>query len=548
MPGMLPDLDALRRMAERFAPVDLGADLTALDAAERGALAALIEAARVMDEVFLDQVWAGNRAMLRALETDRTPLGRARVHYFLLNKGPWSRLDDHAPFVPGAPPKPGGAGFYPSDATKAEVAAWLDTEAGAAGRGFFTTIRRDDRSQLAAVPYSVGYRDALTRAGGRLRDAAARTAHPTLARYLRLRAEAFDTNDYYASDVAWMELDTSIEPTIGPYEVYEDEWFNAKAAFEAIVAIRDDAETARLADLGRHLQTLEDHLPIAPCHRNPKIGALAPIRVVNEVFAAGDANRGVHAAAFNLPNDERVIREHGAKRVMLRNVQQEKFDQVLRRVADEVLAPDDCARVSFGAFFTHVLLHELMHGLGPHDITVGGRRTTVRQELRETYSAIEEAKADISGLWALWFLADRGIVDAAIARSTSATVLASMFRSLRFGVNEAHGRGVAIQLAHLLEAGAVRPRADGRFEVDEARARESAATLTGQIMTLQAEGDYRRTRDLVQRHGTIRPEVRRALDRLEGIPVDIEPRFVTAEQLRPASGHEQAGPSGPARQ
>jgi hypothetical protein len=382
-----------------------------------------------------------------------------------------------------------------------------------------------------AVPYSAEYRGPLEHLARRLRDAAALTHQPSLAHFLRLRADAFLSDDYYASDVAWMEIDASIEPTIGPYEVYEDGWFNAKAAFEAFITVRDEHETRRLADFGRHLQMLEDHLPVDPRHRNPKLGALAPIRVVNLVFAAGEGNRGVQAAAFNLPNDERVIREHGAKRVMLRNVQQAKFQQALLPIAGRALAPADRERVSFDAFFIHILLHELMHGLGPHEIRVGGREITVRQELKETYSAIEEAKADIAAQWALEFLAERGVIDAAVARGAAATVLASMFRSLRFGINEAHGRGVAIQLNFLMQEGAVRVETDGTFAVEPSRLRNAITALTREILTLQAEGDHARARAMIDRFGMIRPEMQHVLDRLEGVPVDIEPRFVTAEEL-----------------
>src|SRR5437660_1433445 len=234
-----------------------------------------------------------------------------------------------------------------------------------------------------------------------LREAAAIAAEPTLKAFLSKRADAFLSNDYYDSDVAWMELKGAIEPTIGPYEVYEDEFFNYKAAFESFITVRDAAESAKLDKFGGELQDIENHLPIDPARRNPKLGALAPIVVVNEIFAAGDGNRAVQTAAFNLPNAERVIREKGSKRVMLKNVQDAKFAKTLVPISKVVLPPGDQNDLSFDAFFTHIVVHELMHGLGPHNITVGGRKTTVRQELKETYSAIEEAKADIYGLFAI---------------------------------------------------------------------------------------------------------------------------------------------------
>ncbi len=436
-------------MSPLFASVEIGADLSALPDTERRALAHIIDAARVMDGLFLEQVWAGNPSMLLSLMNDDSPAGQAALDFFVLNKGPWSRIEDDRPFVAGAPVKPDGANFYPAGATRDEVGAWFDQLEGAArtdATGFFTTIRRGVDGGFAIVPYSVEYQGPLAIAAEHLRAAARATEHPTLQRYLETRAAAFESNDYYDSDVAWMELDSTIEPTIGPYEVYEDEWFNYKAAFEAFVTVRNKEETANLAHFGDHLQGLEDTLPIEPRFRNPALGALAPIRVVNVVFTftAGDANSGVQTAAFNLPNDERVVREKGAKRVMLKNVQEAKFQKVLTPIS--LVALPNAARtdVSFEAFFTHILMHELMHGLGPSTIAVDGRQTTVRQELKETYSTIEEAKADISGLWALDQLIDQGVVDRSLERSMYTTFLASTFRSIRFGINEAHGRGVAI--------------------------------------------------------------------------------------------------------
>jgi hypothetical protein len=529
----------LEGAAAQFAPTDIGADISRLPANEKQALARLVEAGWVMDGLFLRQVWAGNDALLLNLLTDRSPLGQARVHYFLINKGPWDRLEHNLPFIGGVPPKPEGANFYPAGATKEEIERWMKSlpEAERArAAGFFTTIRRaasvkGARPAFEIVPYSVEYQGELARAADLLRQAASLTEQPTLKAFLASRADAFLSNDYYASDVAWMELDASIEPTIGPYEVYEDEWFNAKAAFEAFITLRDDGETAKLARFGAELQGIEDHLPIDPALRNPKLGGMAPIRVVNVILAAGDGNRGVQTAAFNLPNDERVVREKGAKRVMLRNVQEAKFNLVLRPIARRVLTPEQQQRVTFDAFFTHIVMHELMHGLGPHQITVGGRPTTVRAQLKDTYSAMEEAKADISGLFALQFLIDKGALPKAMEESIYDTFLGSAFRSIRFGVNEAHGRGVAMQLNYLIDFGAITVGSDGAFAVDASKIKDGVNALTRDIMTLQAAGDYAKAKDMLGRLAVVRPEVRKVLDKLAGVPIDIEPRFTTAAAL-----------------
>jgi hypothetical protein len=531
----MPDAQQLKSMAARFAPVDLGADISGLPANERQALARMVDAARVFDALFLRQVWAGNEPMLMTLTRDASEAGRARLHYFMINKGPWSRLDHNEPFIPGAPKKPEQANFYPAGATKAEVEAWIKglSEAERANAtGFFTTIRRDPAGKLMAVPYSLEYQGGLALAAERLREAASLTKQPTLKGFLEKRAAAFVSNDYYESDVAWMELDASIEPTIGPYETYEDEWFGYKAAFEAFITLRDDSETKKLARFGGELQEIENNLPIDPRYRNPKLGGMAPIRVVNTIFSSGDANRGVQTAAFNLPNDERVIKEKGSKRVMLKNNQEAKFKVVLVPISKVALAPADQGNVSFDAFFTHILMHELMHGLGPHNITVGGRQTTVRHELKDTYSAIEEAKADISGLFALQFLVGRGKLEKTYEQTMYTTFLASCFRSIRFGVNEAHGRGIAIQLNYFLDNGGVTVAKDGTFAVNAAKIRQNVSDLTRDIMTMQAVGDYAAAQELIKKLGVVRPDVQKVLDRLKDVPVDIEPRFVTAEQLR----------------
>ena len=530
-----PTLDQLKTMTARFAPVDVSADIGKLPVNERQALAKLVEAAKVMDSLFLRQVWAGNETMLLNLLQDNSDTGRARLHYFLLNKGPWSRLDHNETFISGAPAKAEQANFYPADATKQQVEEWLSTLSGSQktfATGFYSTIRRNAEGKLIAVPYSFEYQGELAHAAALLSDAAALTRQSTLKVFLEKRAQAFLTNDYYDSDVAWMELDASIEPTIGPYEVYEDEWFNYKAAFEAFITLRDETETSKLSRFSTELQEIENNLPIDARYRNPKLGALAPIRVVDVVFSAGDGNRGVQTAAFNLPNDERITAEKGAKRVMLKNTQDAKFAKVLVPISKIALASRDQANVEFDAFFTHILMHELMHGLGPHNINVGERPTTVRQELKETYSTIEEAKADVSGLFALQLLVDRGKLEKRYEQTMYTTYLASMFRSIRFGLNEAHGRGVAMQLNYFLDHGGVTVAADGTFAVNPARIKENVVDLTRDIMTMQAVGDYAAARQMMAQLAVVRPPVQRVLDRLTGVPVDIEPRFVTAAQLR----------------
>jgi hypothetical protein len=524
----------LARKIKRFAPTTVTADTRRLSPGDRRALEKIIEAAKYLDPLYRRQMWSGNEALLARLDQDRSALGRLRLHYFLINDGPWSQLDENKAFLPGVPEeKLPEANYYPEGMTKAEFDAWVATLSVAEKEkvtGFFWVIRRDAAGKLKTVPYSEEYREFLIPAADILREAAALTTNVTLRDFLTKRAAALQSDNYYESDVAWMDLDSPIDVTFGPYETYSDGLFGYKAAFEAYVTLRDEAETAKLTKFSQYLQELEDHLPIEPRFRNPKLGPGAPIRVVNQVFGSGEGNSGVQTAAFNLPNDEKVVNEKGSKRVMLRNVQEAKFNQTLVPISREVLSVADQKNILFEAFFTHILCHELMHGLGPQQITLNGQTTTVRQQLKETYSAIEEAKADITGLWALQYLMDKGVLDKSLETKMYTTYLASAFRSVRFGITEAHGKAVAIQFNYLTDEGAIKYNpATRKFSMVPSKIKAAVTKLTGEILTLQAEGSYAKAAAMRAKYGVIRPEMKGALDRLSNVPVDIEPIFPLAD-------------------
>jgi peptidase M49-like protein len=533
----IPDLAPLEKMIARFAPTELRADISRLSPGDRQALAKLVEASRVLDGIFLQQLWSGNQAMYAKLRRDITPLGKARSHYFWIEKGPWSSLDDGAAFLPGVPDKKlPGANFYPEDMTRAEFEGWIKTLPEAErqkAEGFFTMIRRDANRKLKMVPYSEEYKADLAKSARLLEEAAGLTGNATLKKFLLARGAAFYSNDYYESDLAWMDLDAPIDITIGPYETYNDEVFGYKAAFEAYVNVRDDVETAKLRFFGDHLQEVENNLPIDPKYRNPKLGSQAPIRVVNEVFAAGDGEHGVQTAAYNLPNDERVVTQKGSKRVMLKNVQEAKFHSTLEPISKRVLSAASQKDLSFDSFFTHILAHELSHGIGPHQIQVAGRNTSPRQELKELYSAIEEAKADVTGLFMLQHLYDRKLIEGgpSAERKLYTTFLASTFRSLRFGLKDAHGKGMAMQVNYLTDKGGFIAHPDGTFEVDFSKIKAAVRELDHDLLTVEATGDYAGAKRMLDELGVVRPNMQKALNSLSGIPVDIEPVFVTANQL-----------------
>src|SRR5215468_7248518 len=534
----LPDLSGLKQMSARFAPTPLHVDQSGLSAGDRAALAKLIEAGRVVNQLFMQQMWSRNLQVYQSLQSDKSPLGQERLHYFWLNKGPWSEIDEHAAFIPGVSSrKLEGANFYPEDVTKGEFETWVKTLTPAQkeqAEGFFTVIRRGADRKLTIVPYSQEYKTDLNQLSKLLREASDLTSNATLKNFLTGRAVAFLSNDYYESDLAWMDLDAPLDITIGPYETYNDELFGYKAAFEAYINIRDEKESAKLSFFVQQLQNLENNLPEDPQYRNAKLGALAPIRVVNELFAAGDGNHGVQTAAYNLPNDDRVVQQKGAKRVMLKNIQEAKFNATLIPISKVVLPPVAQKDLSFDLFFTHIVAHEISHGLGPHQIRVQGRETNPRLELKELYSAIEEAKADITGLFILQFLmtqADQGRIQAPLPHGPAAerqlytTFLASAFRTLRFGLQDAHARGMAIQFNYLRDKGGFVLNSDGTVAVDFAKIKEAVRALDHDFLTLEATGDYAGAKKMIDEMGVVRPEVRRLLDRLKSTPTDIEPIF-----------------------
>ena len=540
----IPDLAQLKAMTDRFAPTPLRVDTSSLSAGDQKALVKLLGAARIVNLLFMDQFWKNDLATYQRLRRDGTPIGQERFKYFGINKGPWSEIDEWTAFMPDVPArKLPGANYYPEDMTKDEFESWVKTlspEQKEQAEGFFTVIRRTPDHRLKIVPYNEEYKGQLDLAGKLLRDAAALTDNESLKKFLASRADAFASNNYYESDMAWMDLDAPVDVTFGPYETYLDEMFGYKAAFEAYINVRDDKETARLAFLGKHLQDIENNLPEDPQYRNPKLGALAPIRVVNEVFSAGDGAHGVQTAAYNLPNDDKVVQQKGSKRVMLKNVQEAKFRATLIPISRVVLSPADQKELSFELFFTHIVAHELCHGLGPHQIKVDAGNTNPRLALKDQYAAWEEEKADVTGLFTLQYLmtqADQGKLTMPLPHGPDAerklyiTYLASSFRTMRFGLQDAHARGQAMQFNYFLSKGAYVANPDGTFRVDLTKIKAAVASLDRDLLTIEATGDYAGAKKMMGDLGALSPEVRNALTRLKSVPVDIDPSFETANTI-----------------
>jgi hypothetical protein len=522
--GLLIAPDIAARRAQ-FVVQELGADLSHLSQGDREALRHLVQAAGAIDEIFRVQAWSGNPGLASEVDSYTGANAQAVKDYYRIMYGPWDRLLHHEPFL-GNLPHPPGAGFYPDDLTTEEFEAWLEAHPGErdAFASLHTVIRREGGG-LVAAPYSEVYRDRLEAAAAELRAAAAATDNESLRRFLELRAEAFATDDYYPSDMAWMDLDSAIEVVIGPYETYEDQLFGYKAAFEAFICVAQPEDSARLEIFKSELPFLERNLPIPDEHKNFDRGSESPIRVVDELFTAGDTRAGVQTIAFNLPNDERVREVKGSKKVLLKNVMRAKYDGILTPIAERILPAGSADEISFEAFYQFTLHHELSHGIGPGKITIDGRETEVRLELKELYSAFEEAKADVLGVYDVFALVERGVMAPEILDSLPWTYTAGMFRTTRFGVAEAHGLGMVLQANYLLENGAVVITGEGRFQPIPELFEETFRDLAHELLMIQALGDYDGAVGFVERYGAVHPQMAVTIVSLEDLPVDIDPSY-----------------------
>ena len=541
-------VDSLNAEIARFAPVEITYDETILSASEKEALAKLAQVSHLMDEIFLSQVWEGNVAMrdeLKAAADAAGPnqaLAKDLYRFFRINAGPWLRLEENRPFI-GTMKKPEGAGYYPLDMTKSEfeqfVAAHPDMKD--ALTGYFTKIERAGDGGLKAVPYGEAYRTFLIDASRLMNEAAdlltsekAKSElakgvdYTTLAKFLRSRAAAFQSNDYYQSDMDWMDIrDNIIDVTIGPYEVYEDGLFNYKAAFEAIIAIRNPSDSSKLEQLKSFLPAMERNLPIPNEYKNPRRGTESPVAVIDVVHAGGDIKAGVHAVAYNLPNDERVREAKGSKKVMLKNVARAKYDKILVPIANVVLDPSLMDHVDFDSFFNHTLMHELAHGLGPGTIKLpDGSTTTVNLVLKTLYSPLEECKADVMGLYNNQYLVKQGVMTQQQLERQYVVFLPGLFRSVRFGLHEAHGKGNMIQYNWFKDQGAfTHDPATDRYTVNFEKMGEAAMSLTRELCVLQAKGDYAAAEAFVNQWGNVPEEVDRIVGKLTSIPSDVAPDY-----------------------
>ncbi|MCB2098060.1 MAG: hypothetical protein KDE05_10530 [Parvularculaceae bacterium] len=521
------DRDRLEAMRSQFAIVDMTPDVSFLKTEDARVVNLLNEAGTLMSEIYLRQISEDNPVVRAEIEAGDHPDKELLLDLFDLHFGPWDTLDHDRPFY-GAKEKPAGAAFYPADMTKEEFEAHIaahpdDSEAFTSG---YTVIRRNDDGGLIAIPYSEYYKEQLEPAANLLRQAAAITTNPSLKKFLSLRADAFLSDDYFESEMAWMDLEGPIEVAIGPYEVYTDGLFGYKTAFEAFVTVKDPEESAALDKYKNYLRDMEGNLPVPPEYKNFRRGFESPIAVVAQVHGGGDNVPGVQTIAFNLPNDERVREAKGAKKVLLNNVMGAKFDRILQPMAEHVLVEEQAAMLLQRYMGAETLFHELSHSLGPGTIEKNGVETTVNAELKELYSATEEGKADVMGAYNILYMMEKDELPIAEKNNFLATYFVGLFRAMRFGINEAHGRGAAFQYAFFKEQGAFSVDEEtGKFELDFAKLEAAISALTAEIVFVQGDGDYDRANAFLNKYAVLDEPAQRVIASLTDIPVDIQPVY-----------------------
>ncbi|WP_106640117.1 dipeptidyl-peptidase 3 family protein [Allosphingosinicella vermicomposti] len=507
----------------KIARIEMRPDTSFLNAEEKQVVNLLIEAAELMNPIYLRQVSVDNPRIRADIAATNQP---ALLDMFDLHFGPWDSLEENHAFY-GTQEAPVG-GFYPADLTKEAFEAYLTanpSERDALTSPYTVVKRQGDK--LVAVPYAQEYKEWLEPAAKLLEKAAAITSNASLKKFLTLRAQAFRTDDYYESELAWMDVTgTPIEAVIGPYEVYTDGLYGTKTAFEAFITVQNPEESAALAKYKNYLRDMEANLPVAEKYKNFQRGFASPILVAEQVHGGGDNVPGVQTVAFNLPNDERVREAKGAKKVILENVLGAKYERILSPMAPLVLHADQAPLVTKKYMINETLFHELSHSLGPGTIKVNGRQTTVNAELKDVYSASEECKADVMGVWNILYMMQRGELPVAEKEQALATYFAGIFRAVRFGIDEAHGRGAAVQYSYLQEKGAFTwDMSAKRYRIDYPKMEAGIRDLTADLVRLQGDGDYAGMKAFFDRYAKLDGNARGVLATAGNIPVDIQPIY-----------------------
>ncbi len=490
-----------------------------LNAREKQLVQKLVECGQEMEAIYWQQ---SDPDGLKLLETTRDPKLR---RFLMINGSRYDLIAENKPFA-GAAPAPPGRNLYPKGLTRAQIEQYVKQHPDKKNQIYsgFTVVRWKG-SELVGIPYSVEYRAPLERAAKALRDAAGLSDDPAFARFLRLRADAFLNDDYYPSDLAWMDLkDSAFDVIMGPYETYLDDLLGVKTSFSSAILIRNEEESRKLAIYQKYVPDIQDALPLAPADRPSKRGQLTPMEVADSPFRTGDLLHGYQAVADNLPNDPRIHEKKGTKKIFFKNFMDARVNDVILPLARQTMMPDQAAKVTGEGYLASTVLHEICHGLGPAYARVSGRQVDIREAIGPAYSGLEEAKADVVGMLGLKWLVDKGALPKNRLEEYYASEVGGIFRTVRYGIAEAHGRAEMMEFNFYSERQAIR-RAGSRYVVDYARMPDAIAALAKELLEIEATGDRSRAEHWFAKYDKMPAELSAALQRVTGVPVDIEPVF-----------------------
>ena len=511
---------------------------------EQQMIAKLADACRLLDEVYWRESDLGGSAMAH---TTQNP---SMKKLFSINGSRWDLVDDNFPFS-GEEPMPPGRELYPYGLTRAEVEKYVAAhpEQKAAIYDAHTVVRSAPLDIPAALsqpvvygvpeklytyPYHVAFARWIKPMAEDLRAAANLSADPAFAKYLNLRAEALETDDYYASDVAWLDLkDPKIDIIFAPYEVYLDGLLSVKTSYGASILIRNDVESKKLAMYQQHEAEMQRALPIDDADKPSKEGQATPMEVMDAPLRAGDLRYGYQAVADNLPNDPRIHAEKGSKKIFFKNFMDARVQDVILPIAGKMMTPEQAKDVSGEAYLTWTILHEISHGLGPAWAHVDGKQVAINEAIGPAYSGLEEAKADVTGAYLAKWLIDQKLLPVSERDAIYSSYVAGIFRTLRFGTGEAHGRAQMMEFNYLLEKGALTQSADGRYTVNDAAMPDAITELCKTLLTFEARGDRAGAEAWFAKYDVMPTSLQHALDATEGIPVDVTPEFELAGGARP---------------
>jgi len=497
---------------KQYAKVKLTADISHLSENQKEMLRLLFKAADLMDEIFWLENVGDKDDFLSSIHDPELR------EYAMINYGPWDELNNLKPFIPGWGPKSKGAEFYPHDMTVEEFEAFEDPNK----TSQYTMIRRAERGNLITIWYHDYFKKMIDEAAELLEKASELAENKSFKKYLKLRAKALRTDDYYESDMAWLDVaGNKVDLVIGPIENYTDQLFGYKAAHESFILIKDIEWSKRLAKYAQFLPQMQRELPVDAQYKKEKPGSKADLNAYDVVYYAGDCNMGGKTIAINLPNDERVQLKKGTRKLQLKNAMKAKFDEILVPISDVLIAPDQRKYITFNAFFANTMFHEVAHGMGIKNTITG--KGPVRKVLKEKYSAIEEGKADILGLYIIDKLYQMGEYTDSDLKENYVTFMAGIFRSVRFGASSAHGMANMLRFNFFLEHGAFKRNDDGTYSVDFDKMKEASKLLTQKILKIQGDGDYDAAKKWIEKDGKIPPVLQKDLDKVNemGIPVDI---------------------------